>query len=502
MQDLNTRFQQAANLHQQGQLPAAAALYREILQDEPAFTPALNMLGILTAQNGQPEAAIEFFNTAIRLSPADPAPLENLGRTLAELRRFTDAAASYKRALAINPDSFPALYGLATSTHAAENYAESLPLFEQALGLRPDDITLHLYAGAAHQQLQQLDRAEDRYRRALVIDDKSLDALTCLANLLLIKHDYTEAETTFARIIELGGQRADIEFGYAQTLEHRGDEAAALQHYVRACELDPSSQNAYIQLDQFLLKSGGPEKQTLLQRLASDHVYSDWQDSVDDLRELAGLYSYPDRDAMQALHAFIDVYKPGELHDKNWWQQQLQSFGGPDHTHDKLLRSLHSAVYCWSLPDRETLQAIAEFAGDTRICSYGAGSGLWERLLQDHFDCRVAASDLLLRHRFMPMTSIDYSQTGIGTGDTIFVAWIVRGDTGIMNILQQMQPGQKLVLTGEPPDSKGIPRICGTPKMWDFLAENFNQRGQLPLVNYSLLNDNVCLFDRKQDTET
>jgi Flp pilus assembly protein TadD len=497
MADIDHLFRTASELHRQGRLADAGELYRKILTDAPAFHPALNMLGILTAQQGDPATAIDCFNRAIAAAPNDPVPRENLGKAWLNMHRLENAQAAYNDALSINPASYAALYGLGCSLHAQGKYAEALAVFTRARAINATDPTLFLYLGAASQHLERREEASACYKQALALDPASIDANVCLANLLVLQKDFPAAERYFVRALDLGARRTDVEFGYAQTLEHRGDETAAREHYFRAVELDPASQNAYIQLDQFLLKSGGREKQALLEELAGDYIYADWDESLNDMRRLAALVDYPDRGATQALHAFMERYRPGELYDRHWWRKQLDAFGGINNGHDKLLRSLHSAVYCWSLPDRQTLAEVAAFVSGTRLCSYGSGSGVWERLLQQHFDIDVYASDIRLRHRFLPMVQADYSSAEVNPADSIFLAWIIRGDQGVLNVLRQMHPGQRLVLIGEPPDREGVPRICATPEMWSLLARDFNLVKSIPLVSYSLLNDTVSLFVRK-----
>ena len=92
------------------------------------------------------------------------------------------------------------------------------------------------------------------------------------------------------------------------------------------------------------------------------------------------------------------------------------------------------------------------------------------------------------------MTQQDYATAEVEPTDTIFFAWIPGRDLGVMNILNQMKHGQKLVLVGEPPDQEGIPRICGTPQMWSLLEKEYSLVKTIPLVSYSLLNDTVSLF--------
>jgi hypothetical protein len=146
------------------------------------------------------------------------------------------------------------------------------------------------------------------------------------------------------------------------------------------------------------------------------------------------------------------------------------------------------------MPDRQTLTSIAEFARGTRLYSYGAGSALWERLLSDHFGIEVVATDFKPRHSYLPIIVEDYSKSTINEGDTIFLSWVVRGDSGVLNILNQIKPGQKLVLVGEPRDEYGIPRICATPEMFDLLDKEFTLSASIPLVSYSMLNDTVSLY--------
>lgn len=497
MTDVSRLFQKASSLHQKGRLAEAEKLYKKILVQAPGYTPVFNTLGILSAQKGDLRAAIDYFNKAITAAPGDLAARENLARAWLTAGQYGEAQAAYDQALKINPASYASLFGLGCALQYQMRYVEALEVFARAQAINPGDPTLYLNLGLACQHLARLEEAARYFRQSLQLAPGSIDANVCLAHLYLQQEDYGSAENYFLQAKALGAVRADVECGYAQVLEHKGDFALAGQHFFKAVELDPASQNAYIQLDQYLLKSGGQKKQAMLDELASDHVYKDWRESLGDMRRLAAMTDYPDEGALRALHAFIDDYEPGELHDRSWWQMRIDSFGGVNNGHDKLMRSLHSAVYCWSLPDKQTLTGIAEFVTGTRLCSYGAGSGVWEGLLQDHFGIDVVASDINLRHRFLPMTRQDYSDAEVMPGDSIFFAWIVRGDLRVLNIFNRMRPGQKLVLVGEPPDREGIPRICGTAQMWSLLASEFSLVKTIPLVSYSLLNDTASLYVKK-----
>jgi Flp pilus assembly protein TadD len=100
---------EALSLHQKGKLGEAAALYREIMAQNPKNADALHLLGVIEFQTRNPSAAIELIGCAIKIEPNNAAFFSNLGLALRDLMRFDDALASYDRALALQPDYAEAL---------------------------------------------------------------------------------------------------------------------------------------------------------------------------------------------------------------------------------------------------------------------------------------------------------------------------------------------------------------------------------------------------------
>ena len=497
MTDINQQFRKARNLHQKGRLRDAERLYTNILNTAPHFVLVLNMCGILKAQQGEFPAALEKFNKAVSLEPSNVAANENLARTCMTLKRYPQAQACFERLLNVDSHSYKALFGLGCALMPQDKHTAALRAFTQAEALNRNDPNLYLNLGTVLRRLGRKDEAVCNFNKVFELAPGSVDAHGCLGQLYLETGNYPAAAEQYTRAIEQEGQRLDLELGLAESLEKSGDEMLARQHYFKAVELDPLSQNAYTKLDLFLLHSGGREKKQFLQKLASDHIYADWEQALGDARQLAGMCDYPDKDIVTALHRFLEDYTPGELHDRTWWQAQLELFGNPRYGHDKVLRGIHSAVFSWSLPDSDTLAKIADFVGGGRLYSYGAGAGFWERLLGENFSMDVAASDFKLRHRFLPMNLEDYSGAIVPEDATILLSWIIRGDPGVLNILDQIQPGQQLVLVGEPPDREGIPRICASPELFARLAAEFILVQSIPLVSYSRLNDTASLYVRR-----
>src|SRR5713226_5950720 len=107
--DLHSVLEEALSLHQRGKLGEAAALYRNILAQNPNNADALHLLGLIEFQRKNPSAAIALINRAINIEPNSPAFFSNLGLALRDLKRLDDALASYDRALALQPDFADAL---------------------------------------------------------------------------------------------------------------------------------------------------------------------------------------------------------------------------------------------------------------------------------------------------------------------------------------------------------------------------------------------------------
>lgn len=494
MTDVNTLFQKASKLHQKGRFQDAERLYTKILKVAPRFPAALNMYGVLQLQLRKFTVAIEYFNQTIKLEPNNAPAHENLARSYMGIKQFAHAQSCYEAALRLKPRSFTALFGLGGALISQHKFVDALQAFIKAQALNKTNPMLYLNLGNVFRRLGRIDEAILNYKKASSLDPRSVDAHACLGQLYLQQADFQSAEEHFRKAIELGAQRPDIEIGLAETLEKNGKEEHSAKHYYNAVEQDPLSQNAYIRLDEFLLRSGGARKKSFLKELASDHIYTHWSEAVADARKLAAMYRYPNGDILSTLHQFLAHYEPEKPYPPSWWREQLVRFGDPRKGHDKVLRSVHSAIFSWSLPDSNTLSQIAEFIGDTRLSSFGSGSGFWERLLMEHFGKEVVATDYTLRHRFLPMAQGDYSRAVVPKGNTIFLSWIVRGDTGILNVLKQMHKKQQLVLIGEPPDKEGVPRICGTPEMFSLLEKEFSLKKCIPLVSYSLLNDTASLY--------
>lgn len=497
MADIRRQLQKASKLCQKGKLKEAAVVLQKILSHSPDSIPALNMYGITLAQTGNIPLATAQFSRILKSQPSNAAALENLARTYMQTGNFQQAKTIYEQLITIKPVSYNAYFGLAGALMSLNLLSESLKMFLKAEALNNSELQLYVNMGTVFSQLNQIDEAIKSFNKALTIDTNSMQANLRLGQLYLKNNNGTKAEEFLSKADKIQANDFEINLSLADAYQHNFKNTLALKHYFLADALERKSQNVYTKLDKLILHDGNAEKELLLDKLSKEHIYESWSEAKTYANKLCLLTDYFDKAALEALRLFIENYHPDTLHPREWWQKQLLLFGDMKFGHDKILRGIHSAVFSWSLPDKETLTSIAEFVKGTRLYSYGAGSALWERLLSEHFSVEVKATDFKPRHSYLPIAVEDYSKSIIPEMDTIFLSWIIRGDTGIKNILTQMKKGQKLILLGEPPDQQGIPRICATPEIFSLLKKEFTLTQSIPLVSFSMLNDTASLYIKK-----
>ena len=132
-------FQFAFQNHQAGNLDAAQALYRQVLEVQPKHLDALHLLGVIAYQTGQYDTAIELIEKAIRINPSIAGFHSNLGAALMELGKLEPAHASLKRAVALDPGLSEAHKNLGLVLKDMGHHLQAATSLERALSLNPDN---------------------------------------------------------------------------------------------------------------------------------------------------------------------------------------------------------------------------------------------------------------------------------------------------------------------------------------------------------------------------
>jgi tetratricopeptide (TPR) repeat protein len=261
-------------LGRQGSADEAANHLRATLRANPSHVGAHALLGRYLEQKGQPEQALAEYEAAMRVNPNLRDVKLQVGILYARTGRLADAHRIARELEQSEPKSPapPVLKGVVLL--AQNNPQGAVDAFNAALKMKPDLLDAHRGLGQAYQQLGQVDRAAESYRRALALNDKDVASLNNLAWILAevrkkpdealplaTKADqlapgtaevldtlgwiqyrrgaYPEAEKSLARAVEKAPNNGVLRYHLGMTYARLGRKADAVSTLRRAAQLDP-----------------------------------------------------------------------------------------------------------------------------------------------------------------------------------------------------------------------------------------------------------------------
>ncbi|MEO0231741.1 MAG: tetratricopeptide repeat protein, partial [candidate division WOR-3 bacterium] len=163
-------------------------------------------------EKGRIWEAIPKLKEAIKIHPNYADYHNFLGLCYYSLGLFKDAIRSYERALQINPDYIEANINMAIVLNdigefeKSSKYYEKAVLLEKGSGGIPQTIRNNLAntykkLGETYLEIGEYEKAEEEFKKALQIAPGFLDIKTLLANCLIQKKEYKEAEKILKEVL-------------------------------------------------------------------------------------------------------------------------------------------------------------------------------------------------------------------------------------------------------------------------------------------------------------
>ncbi|MCS6852931.1 MAG: tetratricopeptide repeat protein [Gemmataceae bacterium] len=237
-------FVEAVQRHRAGDLAAAEALYRQILQAEPQHAQAMQLLGLIAHQVGQHEQAIRLIEDARRLAPTDAVILNNLGLPYQSLDRLDEAEACFREALRWDPDYVEAHNNLGLVLRKKGRTQEAETAFREAIRRRPDCAAAHNNLGAILRDLKRPEEAEACLRHALALRPDYAEAHVNLGNLHRDAGRWRDAEACYRRALQLQPNHAEACNNLGTVLRDLGRPGEAIDFCRRALALRPNNPEA------------------------------------------------------------------------------------------------------------------------------------------------------------------------------------------------------------------------------------------------------------------
>lgn len=194
---------------------AAADVLEKILKSQPADADALNLRGIVAAEQGELDAAKSWFEKALKANPKLAEAHTNLGRLYQKQGQPDLALKSFNRASQIAPGDPEALLNAAILLADQKRYPEAIQALTEVpekLRTPPHWETLGRMQLAAGNPAE----AERAYEKILALDPESVETLRTLSGLAMKRGDTRTAWNYIARARQLAPNSGQIlyEYGY------------------------------------------------------------------------------------------------------------------------------------------------------------------------------------------------------------------------------------------------------------------------------------------------
>jgi protein O-GlcNAc transferase len=237
---LSKLTEQAMRLHEEGRLPQAEALYRQVLVAEPNHFDAQHLLGMLCLQQGRAEEAVALVAAALEDRPNDPHALSTYGAVLHKLRRYEEAIAICDQALIAWPDFADALINRGIALKDLKRFDEALASYDKALAIYPADVPTLINKGVLLSELQRLEEALECYDKALALQPHSAAALNNRANVLLQLKRAAEALETYDCALAIDPNNPLALYNRGNALYEIGQLRDAVASFDKALALAPN----------------------------------------------------------------------------------------------------------------------------------------------------------------------------------------------------------------------------------------------------------------------
>jgi tetratricopeptide (TPR) repeat protein len=278
----------------------AIACYREALQIDSQYRPALTRLRKLHASQHQWDVAVQIgeVEAGLTMRPDERATLlAEMGTIwLEQLGDRSQAIEMFKRALEEHPTQIDALEGMARVFAAAGQMARAADAWDQVIELLRGParaIALVARARLAEDSLKDVALAAELYRRALTDDPNNLAALEAVAGQAEADENWTLLVDLQERRFELTPEaegKARIAMETGEIHWKRSSNPSAAQLWLdRATSLDPNNRKIVTALADLARDNGDDE--ALVQHLERIAELSRGPTPVSVLLELSTLYS-------------------------------------------------------------------------------------------------------------------------------------------------------------------------------------------------------------------
>ena len=253
-------IEKAQQLHQAGHWQEAERLYLQALEESPAESTGLHLLGLLHAETGRADTAAQLLSAAIGIEGPSPHLCRNLGVILERQGKREAAIACYRQALTTQPGVSEIWVRLAELLGESGRFGDAAQAWRRAVETSQEPVESQIPSRLAWARALALagdrESAREQFERILRIDAAHLAARYDLGVILMQLDRVPQALAEFERVITSNPAHGGAHTNLGVLLHARGETEQARRRYRAALEAIPDSIPARYNLGTLLQETG------------------------------------------------------------------------------------------------------------------------------------------------------------------------------------------------------------------------------------------------------
>jgi len=239
-------YEQAAATIQNGQFAEAVRILEARLQQVPRDLKALTLMGMAVSAAGRLEEGNRYYRQALEANPSFAPALKNLAANELALGHAADARADFERLLGLTPADPAAHLGFAQSCMETGETAKAVEALESMPSESP--AAAHFAAGEMLAKLERYSAAAHQFELAQTGYPNPYDAGFNLMLAYVKSVQHAKAVLIGEELLAKGHRKVELYNLLAQAYEGAGKTAAAYGALRTATTIDPSDPANYLDL--------------------------------------------------------------------------------------------------------------------------------------------------------------------------------------------------------------------------------------------------------------
>ncbi len=277
--DAVSLFQQAAQMHEKGDLFKALETYHTVVNMQPDLPEAYFNIALIYFVQKDWHTAISSYQKALHIKPFWPEAWYNLAQAHEAASDPQNAIAAYQQALKFNPDYIEAAYNLGCLYLDRKDFKKAVLFFERTIEKKPDHVSAHNNLAQAYRCLNNLpqaihyflqscqlnpdfgdawfnlaeihqasgdfEKAVECYQKAIKTQTNPCAAFNNLGNLYKRLQQFDQAIQYYRQVVDLQPELPEGHFNLASVLRLTNHIDTALHHFSIAVQLRPNYAEAW-----------------------------------------------------------------------------------------------------------------------------------------------------------------------------------------------------------------------------------------------------------------